>query len=103
MAPDRTSAPGISAAPAKYQLLLKLKSRLAKNPNSHASGQYTVAKQAQITIRLATTKPAAMARMAGAQAPHHGPSSPRLKGSVQPRGYAARAYPNREKTLQSVR
>ena len=86
MAAHISSAPGISAAPARRQLPPKLQSRFAKKPTSHAGRQYTVAKHAQLSISPTTTNPATMARIAGAQAPHHGPSSVRLNATARLRG-----------------
>jgi hypothetical protein len=52
------------------------------NPINQTGRQYSVAKHAQITINPATTDPATIARIAGAQAPHHGQSTVRLNANV---------------------
>src|SRR6266699_2379735 len=102
MAAVRHSAPGMSAAPDKRQLPPRVKSRFAKNPTSQAGKQYRVAKRAQLTTSPAITEQAAIARMGGAQAPHHGSNSTRLKATRQPDGYRHCRNPNREKNRTSL-
>src|SRR2546430_1969786 len=103
MAIVKKIAPGISAAPANNQLPRRFSSRLAKNPISQAGGEYKLARSAQLSISHKRTQPAAIARMGGPHAPHHGANSARLKAIRQPGGYLVSMEPNRDRIFTSVR
>src|SRR5262245_52560942 len=94
--------PGNRAAPASRQAPWKVSFRSAKNANSPQIGAYTTARIAQQTNSPTVMVRAVRPRIAGAQAPHQGASTVRLKEMIQSPEYANRIYPNKEKIRTSV-